>query len=200
METPQPLNPNPQANAETDANSTPNPGGQTPPPRAFAQGTGVVLQTVGMVMFLSTCCVCSFAGMWDPPMSRAQVIEQLQQDRPLGVTLNNLWDQPAKAGMMLMVMFMTIGGLAMAGFGLGMQSERPRSAPAAMATNLLMLAVLTLAGIGIWADTATWRVRLWHGLLTGVIIVVTGFTWAAWKEIRKNPPPANPPPAPPTDV
>ena len=166
------------------------------PPRAFAQGTGVLLQTIGMVMFLSTCCVCSLAGLWDPMLSRPQIIEQLRQNQPIGVTLADLLDQPAQAGAMLMVMLMTVGGLAMAGFGLGLQSDRPRSAGAAMATNLLLLAVLALAGTGIWVGDSSWLMRVWHGLFVVMVLTATGFTWVALREVRASPPPP-PPPAPP---
>ncbi len=164
-------------------------GTDTPPVRAFAQGTGVLLQGVGMTLFLSTCCVCSLAGLWDPVASRAQVIERLGQGRPIGVTLGDLFHQPAKAGMMLMVMFMTVGGLAMAGFGLGLQSDRPRSAWWAFVTTVLMLVVLSLAGTGLWVDQASWAVRVWHGLLTLTVAVIVGFTWVALRQSLAHPPP-----------
>ena len=171
---------------------------ETPPPRAFAQGTGVLLQAVGMILFLSTCCVCSLAGAWDPVLSRPVVLKQLEEHTKIGLSVTDLPDQPGKAGLMLTVMFMTVGGLALAGFGLGLQSERPHAASAALATNLLMICVLVLAGIGLWIGESSWLTRLWHTMITLVILTTTGFTWIALQEIRANPPPKEIPPADPS--
>ncbi len=161
---------------------------QPPPARAFAQGTGVLLQTAGMILFLSTCCVCSLAGSWDPTLSRSEVLDQLQSNQPIGVTVSDLLDQPAKAGLMLIVMFMTLGGLALAGFGLGMQSEKPRSALAALITTGLMVIVLTLAGVGLWVGQASWVARVWHAVLMIGMLILMGFTWAAFQQFRNTPP------------
>jgi len=162
--------------------------GLIPTARAFAQGTGVLLQTVGMILFLSTCCVCSLAGLWDPTLSRPAVLQQLDSGEPIGLSFLSLFAQPAKAGVMLMAMFMTVGGLAMAVFGLGLQSEKPRSAWGAMATVILMMIVLCLSGVGLWVDHASWSARSWHGILTVVVLVVFGFTWAALRQMIACPP------------
>jgi len=183
--TPQPPPPSPRRTAGTLSPDT----GKAPPPRAFAQGTGILLQTTGMILFFSTCCICSLTGMWDPVLPRHEVFEQLQQKQPIGVTLVDLLQQPAKAGVMLMAMFMTVGGLAMAGFGLGLQAERPRSAQAAVTTHILMLAILIAAGIGIWTGQASWATRIWHAILIVVVVVQTGFTWVALKQMLAHPPP-----------
>ena len=164
---------------------------EEPSPRAFAQGTGVLLQTVGMVLFFSTCCVCSLAGLWDPLMSRPQVIQQLQDNQPIGMTLWTLFEHPAEAGMMLMVMFMTVGGLAMAGFGLGLQTDKARSAWGALVTLIVMLMFLAVAGAGIWIGEASWAARIWHGVLFVLMWILLGFVWVALRQVLANPPPAD---------
>lgn len=163
--------------------------GQYPPPRAFSQGTGVLLQTVGMALFLSSCCLCSLAGTWDTLLSRPEVLERLAANQPLGVPIHALLRQPAHAGVMLMVMFTTVGGLAMAAFGLGLQAQRRRSAWGALGTVLALLAILAVAGVAIWFGRAHWVIRLWHAVLTGAVAVLAGFVWAALQEMRAHPPP-----------
>lgn len=176
-------------------NSVPNederPRGGEPSPRAFAQGTGVLLQTVGMILFFSTCCVCSLAGLWDPLLSRPEVLQQLQGNEPVGLTFWMLFQHPAKAGIMLMVMFMTVGGLAMAGFGLGLQSDTARSAWGALVTVTVMLAVLAVAGAGIWIGRASWAARLWHVGLFALMWIMLGFVWVALRQVLAHPPPAD---------
>lgn len=167
-------------------------GSDQPPPRAFAQGTGILLQILGMALFLSTCCVCSFAGAWDPVLSRPEILRLLEEESSVGVGVRGLFEQPAKAGVMLMVMFMTIGGLALAGFGLGLQAERPRSAWGALGTTVAMIVILALAGIGIWVGEASWTSRIMHGLLSLTMIVVLGFVWVALREVLASPPPPVP--------
>lgn len=189
----QPVDPN---HAHGRVSKPADPLTQPPPPRAFAQGTGVVLQTVGVILFLSSCCICSVAGAWEPLLSRPEVLERLVSDPPIGVEVGDLIHHPAKAGVMLMVVFSTAGGLAWVGFGLGLQAEKPRSAWAAFGTSVLMLVVLSLAGVGIWIDQAAWTTRLWHGLLMVITLLLTGFTWVALKQFKADPPPRHPPPLP----
>ncbi len=185
------MNDSPSQNSPTEAPPHPPLPQEPQPPRAFAQGVGVLLQTVGMVLFLSTCCVCSVAGAWDPTMDRAEVLNLIQTDQPVGVTLLGLLDQPGRAGVMLTVMFTTVGGLAMAGFGLGLQAQKPKSGWGAFVTNVLMLSVLIVAGVGLWVGQASWVARVWHALLTVLVAVLTGFAWVALKQMIANPPPAD---------
>ena len=79
--------------------------------RAFAQGTGVLLQTVGGILFLSSCCVCSSAFLWDPQWSliQAQSYQQQQIDGQPPISAHHI-TKPARFGLMLMVMFTTVGG------------------------------------------------------------------------------------------
>ena len=158
-------------------------------PRAFAQGTGVVLQTVGMILFLSTCCVCSLTSLWDPGASRGETVENFRRGGPGLVTLRTLPQTPAQTGYMLLVMFTTVGGLALASFGLGLQAERRRSAWGALATTGVMLASLLAGGVALWAGGAPWAVRAWHAGLLLVVAALAGFCAAALRQVMADPPP-----------
>lgn len=171
---------------------TPEPGPPvapaSPPPRAFAQGTGVLFQVVGFAMFVSTCCVCSAAGRWEAP-SRGATIEKLKQDEPLVITLRRMFDEPGAAGLMLTVSFATVGGLAMMVFGLGLQSDKPNAAYAAVATCALLTMMLLGAAACLWIGESGWVSRLWNHALAAVTMTLLGFAIAALRQIRRDPPP-----------
>lgn len=147
------------------------------------------MQTVGVILFLSTCCVCSTSFLWDPIQTPdpANVVEQLTPAHRLGV----MFDQPGKAGLMLTVMSMTVGGLALASLGLGLQSDHRHAAAASVITTIVLVAVLAMAGAGLWAGESSIATRLWHCVLSVVMVAMLGFTIAAWREVRRNPPPAD---------
>ncbi len=191
MEQPTNLNPTDSPDGIVEAKGDSTDQLRRSPPRAFAQGTGVLLQTVGVILFLSTCCVYPLAGMWEPLLSRPQILQHLQDSRSIGVTVQSLPQHPFRTGVMLMVMCMTVGGLAMAGFGLGLQAEKPRSAWAALVTMFLVTVVLMVAGVGIWSGQGSLWIRLWHTVLTVITVLLTGFTWIALKQMRTEPPPPN---------
>ena len=157
-------------------------------PRAIARGTGILLQTVGTALFLSTCCVCSLAGRWDPVLSHDVVMEQQRQGTITDWSLADLAAQPHRAGMMLMAMFMTVGGLAFLVFGLGMQSEKRGSATGALLTALLALLILAVAGAGLWIGSAAWAARVWHALMALVVLAITPLIVASWRQMLRDPP------------
>ena len=169
-----------------------------PAPRAFAQGTGILLQTVGGILFLSSCCVCSSSFLWDPQWSLIQAqrfLEDQEHGQQQGDGASWFPSQrlggPAKFGLMLMVMFTTVGGLAMAVFGLGLQAEKPASGWAALVTNGVFLLVLIVAGAALWSGQASPAVRVWHGIVSMVVIVLLGFTITALRQMIAHPPPGD---------
>lgn len=155
---------------------------------AMARGTGLLLQTAGTTLFLSTCCVCALAGRWDPVLSHEVLIEHQREGTTPDWSLMDLAAHPARAGMMLLAMFMTVGGLAFLVFGLGMQSEKRGSATGALLTNVLALLILVLAGVGLWIDSAAWSARAWHALMTLAILAITPLIVASWRQMQRNPP------------
>jgi hypothetical protein len=157
--------------------------------RAFAQGTGVLLQTVGGILFLSSCCVCSSAFLWDPQWSliQAQSYQQQQIDGQPPISAHHI-TKPARFGLMLMVMFTTVGGLAMMVFGLGLQTEMPASGWSALVTNVVFLLVLITAGVALWWGQAPVSVRIWHGIVGVVVTCLLGFTITALRQMIAHPP------------
>ncbi len=168
-----------------------------PPPRAFAQGTGVLLQAVGAVLFLSSCCICSSTFLWDPIGSWG--LADTSGESADGVEQNgtgdieSAGDEPGKFGLMLMVMFSSVGGLAFMVFGLGMQSEKRRAGWGAAVTNVLLVAVLLVAGVGLWWGLVRGTVSIftvgWHAIVTLAIAVLLCFTLPALRQVLKYPPP-----------
>ena len=162
------------------------------PPRAFAQGTGVLLQTVGMILFFCSCCICTFTPMWDKPMeSPVEIDKTIRENQPAGYSLRASLSSPAKAGYAFTIAFSTLGGLAMAGFGLGMQADRGRSALGALATTATVEAVLLGAGVALWAGGAPLPAKLLNLLLLLFYGVLIAFCVVAYRQIRAAPPPEN---------
>jgi hypothetical protein len=156
-----------------------------PPPRAFAQGTGVLLQTIGVTLFLLNCCICSTGFLWDQKPASLEILDQARQQ---GLSASAMQD-PAKLGVMLTVVFSTVGGLAMAACGLGLQSERRRAAWGAFGTVLVLSLILLSGGAALWIGGASLAAKLWNAALTLVALISLGFTWVALRQVIANPPP-----------
>lgn len=164
----------------------------TAPPRAFAQGTGVLLQAFGVIFLLSTCCVCSLSFLWDPQQSPTLVensptLDQTRQASNLSV----LMEEPGRLGVMLTIMSTSVAGLALAGFGLGLQAERMRAAWGAAASTIIWLIILVAAGAALWSGESSINAKIWHGLLTLLAVLLSGFAIAALRQVVANPPPAD---------
>ena len=56
---------------------------------------------------------------------------------------------------------------------------------------MVLLIILAVAGTGLWVGHASWVAKLWHAMITLVVLITAGFTCAALKEIVANPPPPN---------
>jgi hypothetical protein len=138
-----------------------------------------------MMLFLTTCCVCSTSFLWDPIQSPSQAIEQS------AAAPSTMLDDPGRTGHALTIMVATVGGLALAGFGLGLQSDHRRAGAGAVISCLAMLLVLKFAGIGLWMGDATWAVRIWHIVLTIITLIAGGFSLVAWRQVRRQPPPTD---------
>ncbi len=162
-----------------------------PPPRAFAQGTGVVLQTVGMIFVLATCCVCSLTFLWDPTPPRGQVDLETSPPSSLAESWQALVADKGKSGLMLTITSLNVGGLALAVFGLGMQSDRRRAAWGALVSVAVLTGVLILAGIWLWSGEAGLQARIWHALALILTLSLWLFLIPAVRQIMANPPPAD---------
>jgi len=160
-----------------------------PPPRAFAQGTGVVLQTVGMVFLLATCCVCSMTFLWDPAPPRGAVQNPVPQS--LAESFSAMLADPGRSGLMLTIVALNVGGLSLAVFGLGLQSEKRRAAWGATITIVLLTVALLVAGVGLWWGEATLHARFWHALVMLLTLALWPFIIVALRQVITHPPPAD---------
>ncbi len=159
----------------------------SPPPRAFAQGVGLVMQTLGAILFLSGCCVCSSGWAFEDRLSADQIGRELRENPLLH---RAAWSaQPAKAGVMLGVMASTVGGLAMAVLGLGLQSDKPRAALGALLCTATFALVLLLAGVLLWLEPLPWGWRLWHHTVLLLVLTLLGMCVAALRQTIQHPPP-----------
>lgn len=159
------------------------------PPRAFAQGLGVVLQAVGGLLFLVNCCVCSLSGLWNPNLTPEQAWH-IRATTPEAIDDPAVFlRDPARLSVTVVVLVGTVGGLALATLGLGMQTDRAPAATAAAALATGLAVLFAGATWGLWRGDVPWFFRLWHagGLLA--LLVLTPMTWAAWRQVRRHPPP-----------
>ncbi|MCC6580319.1 MAG: phage holin family protein [Phycisphaeraceae bacterium] len=169
----------------------------TPPPRAFAQGVGLLLQTCGVLMFLTTCCLCASSFLWDPIRSPGEAVDQTPRDlqrlsqSPRVIAWRDLASDPGKNGLMLTIVTMTVGGLALASFGLGLQADRAAASLGAMLSAAAMTLVLLAAGAGLWLGEASPATRLGHGVVFALVAILLAFTIGAWRQVRRQPPPAD---------
>lgn len=174
----------------------PNPGDRSAstgdaPPRAFAQGTGILLQTVGVLMFLSSCCVFSLTGIWSPVQPDPQVIESIRTNTTPEPGLRGKLREPSSAGYMITALATSAGGLAIAVFGLGLQADRRRAANGAVFASITMTLLLLVAGALLWTGNAGFVPKLWNLALLAIAGLLVAFTVAALRNVRANPPPAN---------
>ncbi len=155
--------------------------------RGTAKAAGTVLQTVGMLLFLSSCCVCSFAGKWEGWQLSDDVAGDMAKVKGLGDYFRQ--ENWGKVGMMLSVMFPMAGGFAMATFGLGLQADRKRAGMGALVTCLACAVIVLVGGLGIWMDDegAIWP-RIWHVIVSGVMWLTVGLSVVAYRDVRANPP------------
>lgn len=176
--------------------STPVEATLPPLPRAFTRGVGMLLQSAGMLMFLSCCLLCTLSSQWgfDEVLTRGQVdqwiAQQQQSSQPAEPYFQHMLRNPAKTGSMLLMMFSTVGGLALAVFGMGMHSDKRGATAGALSTACVLLVILVLAGVGLWTGQAPWLLRLWHAALTLVVLLACVLCYASLQEVRRDPPPA----------
>lgn len=174
--------------SQTPRSTPPEPLGR-PPPRAFAQGAGVVMQTLGAILFFSSCCICISTAAWDPLTPREQVLSDMARGDHPGVGLSTLLERPAAAGYMITAVTATVGGLAICVLGLGLQADRGRAALAQLLATAAVTLLLALAAVALWRGAAPIMVKLWnHGLLV-LMAGLTAMAWIAHRQVRAAPPP-----------
>jgi len=98
--------------------------GAEPNPRAFAIGTGVVFQTVGVILALTGCSIWGLRGYVTAPV-----------DQPAPNWLDFFSIRFGEALWTLGLATTFLHGLALAAVGVGLQGERPSAGKLAVATN-----------------------------------------------------------------
>ena len=172
----------------------PAPDAGPPPPRAFTQGVGTVFQFSGVLLFLTLMAVCCGSSFLSKSVAQRKDWE--------GVGWGRYTDSsdPAKpvvratySANRATTLGVTVGcflGIALAGLGLGLQAQN-RAAPAG---------AVAVAGLGVvfWAVQFVFVVQNLRSVVLGVIAFgllalfggLCALAVGAWREMRRDPPPA----------
>jgi len=139
----------------------------TPPPgideetglpiRPYARATGLVLQSVGAVLFLVTTCGCCLTALFEGGSFHGG---------PAEIPLAARVDSPSRADTVLLLTC-AVGGMALMGFGLGQQGDRGQfPAIGCTVTTAVMTAAYGFALVDGWLAGLSWGFRLMALLLT----------------------------------
>lgn len=151
----------------------------------------MLLQTVGMIFLLATCCVCSTTFWWNPMPPLAEIDVEAQPPSTLAEAWGAMVADKGKSGLMLTIVSLNVGGLALAVFGLGLQSDRRRAAWGTVASVAALTGTLLLAGVWLWTGEATLNARIWHAIALLVTLLLWLFVIPALRQVLANPPPAD---------
>ncbi|CAN5517749.1 hypothetical protein BH10PLA1_BH10PLA1_17910 [soil metagenome] len=158
-----------------------------PPPRAFTQGVGTVYQFTGVLLFLSMMAVCCASGLMSMETAKRDDLVRIGWHLPLP-------GSPLYSAQKAISVSLTLAvgwGVALATIGLGLQGQRRHSPTAAI--------IASGAGVLCW---------LYHAAFFAIVLKSVGLTLvclilllifvglfalaiAAWREMRRDPPPAN---------
>jgi hypothetical protein len=132
-------------------------------PRAFAIGTGAVLQTVGTLLALGGCCLWSTSNYFLRPA-----------DVPAARWSDFLFANPIAAAWTIGMLTSFVGGIGLIAAGVGLQGERASSGRIA----LFVSGTMTLIFVGV----ALWLVIAHAAYLTAItplaLAVICGFLFA----------------------
>ncbi len=79
--------------------------------------------------------------------------------------------------------------MALAAFGLGLQSDKPRASLGALVSSTLTLLALLAGAIGLWSGPASLAGRLMNHLALLVVALLTLLCFGARAEVLRHPPP-----------
>jgi hypothetical protein len=157
------------------------------PPRAFTQGVGTVFQFAGGILFIALSLACCGSGLLGKETWKREDLMKVGWHLP-----GDAADQPSYSALRATSVSL-IGGiglaLAVAGLGLGLQATRRSAAVVAV--------MVTLIGLGFWAVHGVFFIhvmRAWMlAFVAFVLVLIYGVFFslavAAWREMRRNPPP-----------
>jgi len=157
------------------------------PPRAFTQGVGTVFQFLGVMLFLASMFICCSSSLLSKDVATRTDLTHVgwhfSSDPSVGPTFS------AQRAITLAVVCGVFFGMAMAGVGLGLQAQR-RLAP-------IIGTILTAIGAVFWIVLTIFMVDVLQsailalvcGGLSMVFILALLLSVAAWREMRRTPPP-----------
>ncbi len=159
----------------------------SPPPRAFTQGVGTVFQVAGATMFLLMMAVCCGSGLLSKDTATREDLAQIGWHVP-----GPEWPlYSAQKAMSVALTVAIVAGVSVAAFGLGLQAQHRRAPIGA--------AIVSGTGALFWLYHAAFFAFVLRSvtltliclLLLAVYGVLLALAIGAWREMKKNPPPAN---------
>ena len=148
-------------------------------PRAFAVGTGLCCQAVGLVFLLGSCCVWSLS---------ANVVEPSPE--PAERRTDDLVGDRLPAAVLMIGLAVTlVGGMALVAVGTGLQGERPSSGILAMVVTGLMTGVYAASAVLLIVHTGSVMKALapvLPALATSILFLLAGYSASV---LRRFPPP-----------
>jgi hypothetical protein len=166
----------------SDPTSHPTP----PPPRAFTQGVGTVFQVIGGTMFLILATVCCGSSLLSKNTAERHDLTRIGWGRSAGGGVAYSAQRAISVGM-----FVGVGlSVGVASVGLGLQATRRSAAVGGV--------VVTLCGLAFWVVHAVFAAGVMGSIVLSIIAggmvviyaVLFALGVAAWREMRRDPPPA----------
>lgn len=159
-----------------------------PPPRAFTQGVGTVFQFVGVGLFLVMMFVCCGSGLLSKNVAERQDLTDIGWHFRLGTSGDVFYS--AQRAIICSVFGGVFFGIALAGLGLGLQAQH-RAAPAGAVAVTAFATLFWIVQTAFVVQTlhSGWMavVACGFALLFGALLALS---IGAWREMRRDPPPA----------
>lgn len=154
---------------------------KAPSPRAFAIGTGVVLQTAGILFVVGAFCCWGLSSLVEKP---AKVPETRWMDYLAG-------DRLPAAALTLGIVVALVGGLGMLAAGVGLQGERPSSGwIASVVTGVTAALYWVLCGV-LLVKVGSVVGAIATATLGAVMSCLFALSWRSASVLRRFPPPAD---------
>lgn len=157
-----------------------------PPPRAFTQGVGTLLQFVGVTLFLASMFVCCGSSLISKTVAERRDLMAVGWFLPVPGGPHLYSAQRAITVSLLVAVFC---GIALAGLGLGLQAQTRRAAGGAVAVTASATLFWTTHAVLFATQLGSVALTSVAAGLTACFGVLTVFSVAAWREMRRNPPP-----------
>jgi hypothetical protein len=166
------------------------PPAQTPPPRAFTQGVGLVFQFVGVILFLVMFFICCGSSLLSKDWATRSELTHIGWGQSAAAAENRQPAYSAQRALTISIFAGVFFGMALAGAGLGMQSGSRVAAPGAVVVTLIGATFWLIQTIFAASAARSVLFTIIAGGLTILFAILLVFAINAFIEMRKNPPPA----------